>query len=157
MPVIPAAAVWALGQSAVINARLTEPMQVLQAAAIAGTVDTGAVASALRSIASDTTSGADLSARLGAWPAAAGVAADLRVFYADARTAALAGLGAALSNQPAYRQAARELVAILGSLGTLDARSRDLATTAGITLAPVDVPAATDAAGPSGPGPEPIP
>ncbi len=57
MPVIPAAAVWALGQSAVINARLTEPMQVLQAAAAADTVDTGAVASALRSIASDTTSG----------------------------------------------------------------------------------------------------
>ncbi len=50
-----------------------------------------------------------------------------------------------------------DLVAILGSLGTLGARSRDLAAVAGITLAPVDVPAATAAAGPSGPGSEPIP
>lgn len=150
------AAAWSLGQTAEVNARLAAMTPVLAAAA-AGSVDTAAVVAALRAIVSDSASGADLSERLGAWPAASGLSADLGQFYADARAAAKRGLAASMSNTAAYRAAAIEVLGILGSLSALDARSRALAETAGIALVPVAVPSATDAAGPNGPGSEPLP
>lgn len=154
---VPPAAVWSLTQTAEINARIAAATPVLTKAAIANTVDTAAVAAALRAIVSDTASGADLSARLGAWTAASGLSADLGQFYADARATARSGLTASLSNDAAYRRAAQEMLAILESLGTLDARSRTLAEAAGVTLVPVTLPNASDAAGPMGPGTEPLP
>ena len=60
-------------------------------------------------------------------------------------------------NAPATLGAAIKMLGILGSLGTLDARSRSLAETAGVTLGPVTLPFATDAAGPTGRGTERLP
>ncbi len=155
--VIPAAAVWSLTQTAIISARLADAGAALGAAVSLGDTDAAAIATALRTISSDAASGVDLAARLGAWPSANGLAADLHAFYAEARTIARAGLAASVSNEPAYRDAAIRMIGILGSLGTLDERSRSLADSAGVTLVPVSLPAATDAAGPTGPGPEPVP
>jgi len=154
---IPPAAVWSLGQTAEINARIVGVTPVLASAIGAKDVDTAAVASALRAVVADTASGADLSSRLGAWPAASGLAADFGKFYAAVRAAALTGLAASMSNDAAYRSAAASMLGILGSVSALDARSRVLAQSAGVTLVPVAVPFATDAAGPSGPGSEPLP
>lgn len=154
---IPPAAVWSLGQTAEINARIVGVTPVLATAIGAKNVDTAAVASALRAVVADTASGADLSSRLGAWPAASGLAADFGQFYAAVRAAALTGLAASMSNDAAYRSAAASMLGILGSVSALDARSRVLAESAGVTLVPVAVPFATDAAGPTGPGSEPLP
>lgn len=151
------AAAWSLGQTAEVNARLAAMTPVLATAATAQFVDTAAVVAALRAILSESASGVDLSERLGAWPAASGLSADLGQFYAQARAAAKRGLAASMSNRAAYRVAAIEVLGILGSLNALDARSRALAETAGIALVPVAVPSATDAAGPKGPGSEPLP
>ncbi len=154
---IPGAAIASLGQTALVNARLADAAGQLSQALASEPIDTAVVASALRAITTNATSALSVTSRLGTWPAAADLADDMRTFYADARSVARTGLGASLANEPAYREAARSMLAVLGSLGTLDAESRLLAEVAGVTLPPVDLPTATDAAGPTGPGSEPLP
>jgi len=157
VPAIPATAIASLGQTALVNARLADAAGELSQALASEPIDTAIVASTLRAITSDATSALSVTSRLDTWPAAVDLAGDMRTFYTDARAVARAGLGASLANEPAYREAARSMLAVLGSLGTLDAESRLLAQVAGVTLPPVDLPSATDAAGPTGPGFEALP
>ncbi len=137
---VSATAVSALRQTATLNARLAFAAQQLRAEIAAKALDTAAVATTLRAIASDAASGEGIAPRVGTWEAATALSADLGGFYRDARASARAGLAASLANEPAYRAAAAEMVGILDAIGALDAASRVLAAEAGTTLPPVDVP-----------------
>jgi hypothetical protein len=124
----------ALDQSAAINAHFLDGSARLMSALARADIDSVAVASILRDLASDATFGADLVSRVGAWDKAALVAADLDDLYAAVRSTARSGLAASLTNDGAYRAAAQRMVTVLRRVPTVNKAILDLATTAGLDL-----------------------
>lgn len=142
-PAIPAMSLAAFSQSANVNVRLGGSVSALQAQLAASEFDTIAVATTIRAIAADAAMGSDLAPRLAAWSDARDLAATLRGFYADVRATARRGLAASLTNAEAYRIAAAEMIVALGGLGAIDARTQDLAASAGMSVPKVELPPVT--------------
>lgn len=147
-PAAPAAAVAALERTAEMNARLAAQAPILQAALAEPSLDTFAVAGALRSMTADAAYAAGAAERLAAWDDAAVVSAGLASLYADIRATSLEALAKSLSSESAYRTAATRMLAVLAGLGPLDAASRELAAGAGVELPVVPLPGAASAASP---------
>ena len=124
-----------------MNARIAAVISILEAELAEASVDTAAVAEVFRAMNADAAYAAGAAERLGKWSEAGDVAAGLGAFYGDIRATARDGLARSLASEPAYRAAAERMLAVLASLGPLDAASRELASVAGVDLPVVPVPA----------------
>jgi hypothetical protein len=134
---VPAAAAAALGGTAVVNNRITTDAAALaQVLSNAGT-PTINVARALRALAADAQLGLDMTGRLTPWTDAAPVAAKLDAFYGGLADAARDALRVSLNDGAAYRRAGAELIAQVRGLAEVDAATRQLAATAGLSLPPL--------------------
>lgn len=135
-PAVPAAALSALTQMARLDGR----MAVDAAALIDPAGSSGAdLARGLRALAADAANGADQVARMAGWAAGAWVAGDRAAFYTKIAGAARDALRVTVTNDKAYRKAATSVLKILQDLASLDAASRDLASTVSLDLPPVDL------------------
>jgi hypothetical protein len=139
---VPSTATSVLRQTATINARLVATLAALRATLSASPYDASATAQGLRDLAADATVAAGSVPALGRWPAAASVQANLAAFYDGVLATARTGLAYSLSDAPAYRKAASEMVARFRRLPAIDAAARALASTVGISL-PAVYPGAT--------------
>lgn len=148
-PVAPeaAAALAALEQVEVVNGRLAEAGSELAGLLASSGVDAVALATALRGIAADATVASDFVPRIAPWTPAAPLADDLAAFYGQIRSVARQGLAASLTNEAAYRDAARQMVAVLRSTAGLQDRVAQLLASplpqdpAGASAAPATSPA----------------
>lgn len=139
VPVVaPAAALSAMRQASLLDARFTADAKALSSAykANASGVD---IALVLRSLASDAAIGSDLVPNLRTWEDARKLAAARAGFYASVSEVAHDALRASMTDKKAYRAAAKSMLATLRKLPGLDADSRTLAGTAGVTLPEVDL------------------
>ena len=123
----------ALKLTVAVDDRLVASAAMLRPGA-PGASDPVAIAAILRSIAADSAWGLDVVGRLGEWPAAAGLQAQLRDHYTAIAAAARDGLGATITSAAAYRAAAKRMLTLADQLPALRAASVELATANGITL-----------------------
>lgn len=135
-PTIPPAGRSALSQAATLNARFMAAAVSLRAELKRSNLDSAAVADTLRQLASDAAFGEDLAPRLGTWDAATDLSGALAYLYQSIRTTAREALGASISNDPAYRDAAQKMLSILGDVGPLDTRVRELAAASNVKVPP---------------------
>ena len=135
-PTIPPAGRSALSQAATLNARFLASADSLRVALRQSNLDSPAVANTLRQLASDATFGEDLAPRLGTWAAATDLSGALAYLYGSIRTQARDALGSSINNDPAYRDAAQKMLSILGDVGPLDTRVRELAAASNIKVPP---------------------
>lgn len=140
-PVVPPAALSALRQSAVVNQRLLADADLLDRAMAATAPSAAEIAPLLRNLASTAAFGDRIASTIGTWDAGVAVSSDLAAFYAAIDRVAGEGLAASVSNERAYRDAGRRMLAVLAGLTDLDAASRGLAATVDVELPPL-VPAA---------------
>jgi hypothetical protein len=138
-PTVPAAALTALRQSALINQRLTADAVRLKAALAADPPTSVDIARALRALSATAAFGDRIAPDVAAWAAAGEVSSGFEAFYDAVGSTARDGLASSLQNRAAYVRAGRAMLAVMGRLPALDAAARDLATTAGV----VDLPALT--------------
>jgi hypothetical protein len=124
----------ALGQVAALDARLSSVAAPLRLALRDKDLDSAAVADQLRSLAADAAVGDDLASRVGLWDQAYALSLDLSNLYGSIRSTAREGLGASITNDPAYRATAQKMLAVLAGIAPLDKRLRDLARVADIPL-----------------------
>jgi hypothetical protein len=146
---VPAGAAVALSGTALINARITTDAGKLATVLSKANAPTVDVARAMRAVAADAQQGLDMSARLTPWTDAAPVAAKLDTFYRGIVDAARDALRVSLNDGTAYRRAGAELITRVRGLAEVDAASRALAASAGISLPPLGDPGA--ASSPSSP------
>ncbi|MDQ6793405.1 MAG: hypothetical protein M3067_01040 [Chloroflexota bacterium] len=135
-PTIPPAGRSALSQAATLNARFQAAGAELRKDLRQANLDSPAVANTLRQLASDATFGEDLAPRLGTWDAAVDLSGALAYLYGSIRTTARDALGSSINNDPAYRDAAQKMLSILGDVGPLDVRVRELAAASNIKVPP---------------------
>jgi hypothetical protein len=133
---IPPAARSAISQAATLNARFQAAGVSLRSALKQKNLDSPAIADTLRLLASDAAFGEDLAPRLGSWEAATELSAALNYLYGSIRGTAREALGSSISNAPAYRDAAQKMLSVLGDVGPLDTRVRELAATWNIRVPP---------------------
>jgi hypothetical protein len=139
--VVPPTALSALRQSTVVNQRLLADADLL-ATALAGADPSAAeIAPLLRGLSSIAAYGDRLAPAVAAWDDGDAVSQALAAFYASIGRVAEEGLAASLSNERAYVEAGRQMLAIMDGLTDLDAASRGLAASADIELPPL-IPAA---------------
>jgi hypothetical protein len=138
-PTVPAEALSALRQSALLNQRLADGSARLADAVRAKPLDTADIARALRAMAADAAFGERIVLDISKWGDASAVSSGLAEFYNAVGGKAREGLKASLTNEKAYTSAGREMLALVGTLGELDAASRDLAGGAGLDLPTVDL------------------
>jgi hypothetical protein len=124
-----------------VDADLAAAVPALQAALRARDFDTLAVLAVLQSVSADAVAGRQLAGHIGSWSGGAELAASLTSYYASIQQAAGDGLAASIRNEPAYRAAATQMVALLGQLAGLDAQLRSVAGEAGVTLPEPGAPA----------------
>lgn len=137
-PAIPSAALSALRQSAAVNQRIVADAARL-AVALEATRPAGTdIAPILRGLAATAGFGDRVAPDIGDWTAGATVSQGLVTFYAAIGGAADDGLAASLTNDGAYVDAGRRMMAIIGGLAELDAASRALAADADLELPPLD-------------------
>lgn len=135
-PTIPSAAVSALGQLALLDARISsDASDLLDAYLARSTADT---ARALRALASDAGNGTKQTTRLRAWTDAGDLAALRLAFYDRVERVALDALKLSLADRTEYRDAARTMLGVLREMPVLDEMSRALALSASVELPPVD-------------------
>ncbi|MFL5674748.1 MAG: hypothetical protein ACJ779_07060 [Chloroflexota bacterium] len=137
----PVASVSALSGTAVVNGRITADATTLAQALRRSNATAIELARALRSLAADAALGVDLAGRLQPWTEAADVRVGLDDFYRTMADTARQGLRSSLTDDAAYRRAASAMLAVLRKLGDIDARSRALAGTVDLELAPVSLTA----------------
>ncbi len=133
---IPSAAMSALGQTTILDARIVADATDLDAALAAKS--TADIARTLRALASDAANGTVQAGRLKTWSEAGTVAAFRLDFYDRVTNHALGALKVTLSDGKAYRKAAAGMLVILADLPGLDAMSRGLASAASLDLPVVD-------------------
>jgi hypothetical protein len=141
-PAIPATALSALRQTAVLHQRIVVDADRLAAALAVSKPSSVEIARALRALSSDASFGARLTPSVAAWGAASTVSTDLAEFYASISASAKEGLASSIQNTDAYVKAARGMLSVVAGLGEVDAASRRLALTADLDLPPVTVPEA---------------
>ena len=114
-------------QVAAVNDRLAGAAADLRKVLAARRPSAADVAPLLRKIAADARSGLEGSARIGAWPAAGALPADIAALYGAAAAVASDGLGAPLSNNSAYTTYGRRMLRALATLPAVTAATRDAA------------------------------
>jgi hypothetical protein len=137
-PDVPPVARSALAQAGSLHVRLAGAADALEMALRARKADTNEISRSFRTIASTAATGVEVAGRLEVWDDAATLSAELASFYTELRDTARAGLANSLQNEPAYRRAAEDMLAILAQLEDLDAQARVLAIEAEIVLPPLD-------------------
>lgn len=137
VPELPAAAVSALRQSALLNDRLAAEGRRLAAVLTADDPASVDIARALRALAATAAFGDRIAPDVADWPVASAISVGLVDAYAHIGAIALDGLAASLNNVAAYVAAGNAMQDALGSLAALDAEARLMATDAGIELPPV--------------------
>lgn len=137
----PVAAVSALSGTAVVDGRIAVDAATLASTLSRSNASSIELARALRSLAADAALGIDLASRLAPWTDAAQVQAGLDDFYRAMAQEARTGLRASLNDTGAYRKAGARMLTVLSTMGTVDAKSRELAGTIGVELPPVVLPA----------------
>jgi hypothetical protein len=137
-PDVPPVARSALAQAGSLHVRLAGAADALEMALRARNADTNEISRSFRTIASTAATGVEVAGRLEVWDDAAALSAELASFYTELRDTARAGLANSLQNEPAYRRAAEDMLAILAQLEDLDAQARVLAIEAEIVLPPLD-------------------
>lgn len=145
---VPATAAAALGGTAVVNNRIAADAATLAQVLSNADAPTIDVARAMRALAADAQLGLDMTGRLTPWTDAAPVAAKLNTFYGGLADTARAALRVSLNDATAYRRAGAELVGQVRGLTEVDAATRDLATSAGLSLPPLQAPGASVAPSP---------
>ena len=143
---IPAGAAAALGGTAVVNNRIVSDSDTLAQVLTNADSPTIDVARAMRALAADAQLGLDMTGRLTPWTDAAPVVAKLNTFYEDLTGAARDALRVSLNDATAYRAAGAGLIAKVRGLAEVDAATRELATSAGLTLPPLQAPVAPSTA-----------
>jgi hypothetical protein len=133
-PAVPSVARSALSQTLTLNARLGEAGENLRSYLEAADLDSVAVASELRDLATNAKFGSELASALGGWDEATGLAGELDQVYAAVSGTARTGLAASMTNDAAYRAAATEMVAVLSRLAVLDGEARGLGAAIGLDL-----------------------
>jgi hypothetical protein len=133
----PPAALSALRQVALLDARIAEDATALTRLATSGTA--GDIAKVLRTLSADAAIGGDIAPRLAVWPDAAGLSGDRAAFYGAIASSAHGSLGDSISDTKAYRANAKAMLKVLQRLGPLDAASRALAAVAEVELPPVEL------------------
>jgi hypothetical protein len=136
-PTISGAAVSALSQSTTVNGRLLNDVRRLKAALNASRPTGSDIAPILRNLVTTASLGERLAPTVGEWADAASVSERLVRFYASIIRVAEDGLAASIRNNGAYASAARRMLGVLDDIAALDAASRSLAATAGISLPPL--------------------
>ncbi len=131
---VPALSRSALGQAAAVHERLATSSSILAAALAEETFETFPVSQVLRSLSADAVVGLQLTPVIGAWSGGAALSADLRAFYLAIQETAAEGLSASIRNDAAYQAAAEEMTEVLAGLDAIDAKLRDVAGRAGVTL-----------------------
>jgi hypothetical protein len=140
-PRVPPAALSALRQSTVVNQRLLADADLLATALGAAKPSAAEIAPLLRGLASTAAFGDRLAPAVAKWDDGDAVSVALGSFYASIASVADQGLSASLTNERAYVDAGRQMLALMDGLTDLDAASRGLASHAGVELPPL-VPAA---------------
>lgn len=135
---VPPVARSALAQAGSLHVRLASAADSLKAALKARNLDTTEVARNFRTIASTASTGSEVAGRLVVWDASAALSVQLSSFYGELRDTARSGLAASLTNEPAYRAAAEDMLSVLAELPALDAQARVLALEADVVLPPLD-------------------
>ena len=136
-PAIPPAALTALRQSTTVNQRLLADADLLATAMSSTTPSPAEIAPLLRSLASTAAFGDRIATTVGTWDDGAEVSAALATFYGSIDRIADDGLAASVTNDRAYRDAGRRMLALLDGLPDLDASARGLAATADVELPPL--------------------
>jgi len=139
-PVVPLAALSALRQSTVVNQRLLADADLLAKALVGADPSAAEIAPLLRALASNAAFGDRLAPAVASWDDGDAVSQGLAAFYASIARIADEGLSASLTNERAYVDAGRQMLAIIDGLTDLDAASRGLAASADVELPPL-VPA----------------
>ena len=124
----------ALAQAITVDERLGDAARELRAAGAARAFDASDVAQVLRTISADSVYGQQLADRLAAWSDSATVGGDLETLYTSIHDRAAEALVASVRNEAAYRENARAMLELLGTVPTVDGRLRDLATTYGVPI-----------------------
>ncbi len=136
----PVAAVSALSGTAVVDGRIAVDAATLSTTLAQSNASPIELARALRSLAADAALGIDLASRLTPWTDAAQVQSGLDDFYRAMALEARTGLRASFNDTGAYRKAGARMLTVLSTMGSVDAKSRDLAGTIGLELPPVVLP-----------------
>jgi hypothetical protein len=139
-PAIPAAAVSALSQSALVDQRLAADGAALAASLSARSPSTAEIARSLRALASNAAFGDRIAPDIGTWSVGSPLSSGLVELYADVGRTAREGLSASLNNRAAYVAAGRAMLAVLADLPELDAAARVLAGSIDLELVPLDLP-----------------
>jgi hypothetical protein len=137
-PAVPPVARSALAQAGSLHVRLASAAYNLESSLAARNLDTTEIARSFRTIASTASTGSEVAGRLVVWDDAAALSVQLSSFYGELRDTARSGLAASLTNEPAYRAAAEDMLSVLAQLGALDAQARALAVEADVVLPPLD-------------------
>ena len=136
-PVVPAAAVAALRQSALLNQRLVIDGKRLSGALAAKKPSGVEIARILRVLAASATFGDRVAPDVADWPDGQLVSAGLADFYAEVGETAREGLKASVNNNRAYVSAGKAMKRVLAGLDDLDAEARVLAAWADVDLPPL--------------------
>jgi len=139
-PAVPPAALSALRQSTVVNQRLLADADLLAKALVGAHPSAAEIAPLLRGLASNAVFGDRLARAVASWDDGDAVSQAMAAFYASIARIADEGLSASLTNEGAYVDAGRQMLAITDGLTDLDAASRGLAASADVELPPL-VPA----------------
>jgi hypothetical protein len=134
---VPPAAMSALRQTALLDARIAEDATALSRLAGSGTASD--IAKVLRTLSADAAIGADIAPRIAAWSSAEALSGDRAAFYAAITASAHSSLSDSISDTKAYRANAKSMLKVLARLAALDEASRTLATVAEVELPPVDL------------------
>ena len=126
----------ALSQAVGVNSRLAAGAGTLRDLLGAGKFDASSVAETLRSLSADSVFGQQLAGRLGDWPGSAKLGRDLATLYQRINQSAADSLVSSVRDEAAYREAASDMIAILGGLTAVDREARALADSVGLVTAP---------------------
>jgi hypothetical protein len=134
---VPPAALSAMRQTAILDARIADDATALSR--IAGNGTANDIAKVLRLLSADAAIGADIAPRIAAWPGAETLSGERAAFYAAIANSAHASLGDSISDTKAYRANAKAMLKILKGLPALDETARTLAAVAEVELPVVDL------------------
>ena len=139
-PAVPAPALTALRRSTTVNQRLLVDADQLARALAARDPSPADIAPLLRNLAATASFGDGIASTVGTWDQAADLSAALASFYGSIDRIAQDALTASITNDRAYKEGATRMLAVLDRLAGLDARTRALATSAGLDLPPLTAP-----------------
>jgi hypothetical protein len=132
---VPNTVAGSLEQAMAVNTRLSRYAASLRSLLASKSFNASSAVAIVRKIAADTTIGLQASPRLAGYERTAALGADLSAFYGDVNGTAGDALGLALSDNGGYRRAAVALLATLGHLPDITARTNAAALSLGLAAA----------------------